>query len=127
MKPSLSVFFGIAVLLIGANAIPAQDSALEDRLARGLKLYPEADADKDGKLSLSEARDYVEKHPELKAQFGEKAGGGGSKSTSRPASYAPGAEGTRVFVCAHSYMIYTAHTESRSAALSRIWKSRCAT
>ncbi len=110
MKPSLSVFFGIAVLLIGANAIPAQDSALEDRLARGLKLYPEADADKDGKLSLSEARDYVEKHPELKAQFGEKAGGGGSKSTSRPASYAPGAEGTRVFVCAHSYMIYTADT-----------------
>jgi len=55
MKPSLSVVFGIAVLLVGASALPAQNSALEDRLARGLKLYPDADADKDGTLSLPAA------------------------------------------------------------------------
>ena len=92
-----------AISLIGQVA--NKKSGIESRLAQALKQFPDSDTDKDGVLSVNEALAYVELHPEVKALWIEKNGGG---SSSKPASFAPGAEGTRVFVCAHSYMIYTA-------------------
>lgn len=100
----------LAAMSFGAYRLVAQvatkKSGIEARLAQALKMFPDADADKDGKLTISEALAYVEKHPEARDKFMAK--NGGSKSSSKPASFAPGAEGTKVFVCAHSYMIYTA-------------------
>jgi len=100
----------LAALSFGAYRLVAQvaakKSGIEGRLAQALAMFPDADTDKDGTLSINEALAYVEKHPEAKDKFMAK--NGGSKSSSKPASFAPGAEGTKVFVCAHSYMIYTA-------------------
>jgi len=106
----ISLCLSLAALSFGAYTLFAQvankKSGIEARLAQALKMFPDADADKDGALSVNEALAYVEKHPEARDKFMAKAGG--SKSSSKPASFAPGAEGTKVFVCAHSYMIYTA-------------------
>ena len=109
MKPRLL----FAALLAFAPSLPAQNTttpapnpAMAQRLARALKLFPDADADKDGKLTMPEALAYVDTHPDLKAMLPGNYGGGARSSM--PASFAPGAQGTRVFVCAHSYMIYTA-------------------
>ncbi len=106
----ISLCLFLAALSFGADTLFAQvankKSGIEARLAQALKMFPDADADKDGALSVNEALAYVEKHPEAKDKFMAKTGG--SKSSSKPASFAPGAEGTKVFVCAHSYMIYTA-------------------
>lgn len=100
----------LAALSLGAYSLLAQvankKSGVEMRLAQALKMFPDADADKDGVLSINEALAYVEKHPEARNMFMAKTGG--SKSSSKPADFAPGSEGTKVFVCAHSYMIYTA-------------------
>ena len=93
-----------AVSLI-AQVATAKKPGIESRLAQALKLFPEADTNKDGQLSIDEALLYAEQHPELKEKFRGKSG---SKVSSKPASFAPGAEGTKVFVCAHSFMIYTA-------------------
>jgi hypothetical protein len=94
------------------SAAPAK-TALELRFEKALKLFPDADADKDGKLSMEEALKYIEAHPELKDLMG-----GLSKGTAKgPSTSKPGAlstpeskgltPGPRVFVCAHSFMIYT--------------------
>jgi hypothetical protein len=115
----------VGVLLLAVSTWYAQDApkaGMEGRLAQALKLFPEADTDKDGTLSVNEALAYLESHPELKEKLFKKAGGSKSSSSSRtkPASFAPGAEGTKVFVCAHSFMIYTADTlpvVSKSAQL----------
>lgn len=107
-KVLLSLTF--VALSLGAYKLIGQvaekKTGIEARLAQALKMFPDADTDKDGKLSINEALSYVEKHPEAKDKFIAK--NGGSKSSSKPASFPPGAEGTKVFVCAHSYMIYTA-------------------
>lgn len=104
------LILSLVALGFGAISLIAQvankKSGIEARLAQALKMFPDADSDKDGALSVNEALAYVEKHPEARDKFMAKTGG--SKSSSKPASYAPGAEGTKVFVCAHSYMIYTA-------------------
>lgn len=100
----------LVALSFGAYTLFAQvankKSGIEARLAQAFQMFPDADTDKDGALSINEALAYVEKHPEARDKFMAKTGG--SKSSSKPASFAPGAEGTKVFVCAHSYMIYTA-------------------
>jgi hypothetical protein len=95
---------GVAVV-IGQVASPK--GGMAGKLEQALKLYPEADQDGNGVLSIQEALAYAKEHPEVGARLLAK-GKGGSKGTSKPASFAPGAEGTKVFVCAHSYMIYTA-------------------
>ncbi len=99
-----------AIACLSAYSLVAQSvakrSGIEARLARALELFPEADTDKDGTLSPNEALAFVEKHPEARDKFIARSGSG--KSSSKPASFPPGAEGTKVFVCAHSYMIYTA-------------------
>lgn len=93
--------------LIAQVALPAaKKNSMEMRLEQALKMFPEADADKDGRLTVDEALRYVVANPGAKDKFMAKAGGG--KSSSKPADFPPGAEGTKVFVCAHSYMIYTA-------------------
>src|SRR3569623_1018360 len=63
----------LATLAIAAHPLCAQNSdtpvakgLTEDRLARALKMFPDADVDKDGKLTLDEALKYIEAHPELK-------------------------------------------------------------
>ncbi len=98
-------------LLLTADSLSAQIATPDnkDRLARALKLYPDADTDKNGQLTMTEARAYIEKHPGLKAMI-PGAASTEKKVTTKPAEFAPGAEGTRVFVCAHSYMIFTADT-----------------
>jgi len=106
------VILTLTLLAIGIGGysliaqVTAKRTGIEARLAQALKLFPDADTDKDGALTINEALAYVEKHPEVRANFMAKTGSG--KSSSKPASFAPGAEGTKVFVCAHSYMIYTA-------------------
>lgn len=107
MKPILSLFI---TLLVGAPLLPAQNAGLENRLARALKLFPDADTDKDGKLSMEEALKYVEAHPELKELLGKKAGGPRIPSPASPATPSSSTlpAGPRLFVCAHSFMIYTA-------------------
>ena len=117
----------LAALLAGAPSLRAQTAAapapkptMEARLARALKLFPDADADKDGKLSMPEAISYVEAHPELKAMLGVKPDGtlagsavlGGANAAKPGELSTPAASGLppgpRVFVCAHSFMIFTA-------------------
>jgi hypothetical protein len=95
----------LTALLVTARSLPAQEAKMERFLTRALKLYPDADTDKDGKLSLPEVLSYVESHPELKSLLGELM-----VSKSKPATSASSTlpAGPRVFVCAHSFMIYTA-------------------
>lgn len=93
-------------LIAQVTAPAGKRNALENRLAQALKQFPDADENQDGTLTVEEALRYVAAHPEAKEQFLAKAGA--AKSKSKPAHFPPGAEGVKVFVCAHSYMIYTA-------------------
>ena len=105
----LLLFLSFGALAWGLYAqVAKRNSGLEHRLAEALKAFPDADTDKNGTLTINEAMAYLETHPALKEKLFAKTGG--SKSSSKPASYEPGATGTKVFVCAHSYMIYTADT-----------------
>ncbi|MCX6849433.1 MAG: hypothetical protein NTY98_10970 [Verrucomicrobia bacterium] len=113
--------FAIRTLLVitftlGATWLVAQvatkKGGIEARLAQALKLYPDADADKNGTLSVDEALRYLEAHPELKALLATKSKTGGPK-TSEPGEFTTPTSsglppGPRVFVCAHSFMIFTA-------------------
>ncbi len=90
----------------------AKKGGLEARLAQALKLYPDADVDKDGSLSVDEALKYLEAHPELKALLAAKSKSKGA-NTSKPDEFTTPTSlglppGPRVFVCAHSFMIFTA-------------------
>jgi len=110
----LSLLSAGTMALFGQST--ASRSSIQSRLDKALQLFPDADANKDGTLSMDEAFKYVEAHPELKALIGSKLDSAGSgRSSSKGATFAPGAEGTRVFVCAHSYMIYTADILPRIA------------
>lgn len=106
------VLWTMVGLLIGTGMSAAQGAAMESRLARALELYPDADADKDGKLTMAEALGYAGEHPELAALLGEMRGGKRKPKVMPPAAPLPGAAdlppGPRVFVCAHSFMIFTA-------------------
>ena len=118
MKALIRTLF-VIVCLLGATWLIAQTAGttgkkggLEARLAMALKLYPDADADKDGVLSVDEALKYVEAHPELKKLLASKTKSNGP-NTSTPGEYTTPASaglppGPRVFVCAHSFMIFTA-------------------
>jgi hypothetical protein len=102
-----------ATWLIAQVATPdGKKSGIEAKLAMALKLYPDADADKNGTLSVDEALKYLEAHPELKALLASKSKKGGA-NTSKPGEFTTPASaglppGPRVFVCAHSFMIFTA-------------------
>ncbi len=115
MKSRIRLLTVIAFCL-GATWLIAQVAAkkggLEARLAMALKLYPDSDADKNGTLSVDEALKYLEAHPELKALLAAKSNKG-SANTSTPGEFTTPASaglppGPRVFVCAHSFMIFTA-------------------
>lgn len=111
-----TVLLALAVAIARPPCLPAESSPLENRLDRALKLFPDADTDKDGKLSMEEALKYLESHPELKELLAGKAKGGSdaqrvssSGPKAQPATDTAGLHaGPRVFVCAHSFMIYTA-------------------
>ena len=99
-----------------ARAQAARGGRIADRAAALLKQYPEADTDKDGRLSMPEVFAYVEKPPELRAllaaQQGRKGGESAPPRTTRPGQRSTPASknlsaGPRVFVCAHSFMIFT--------------------
>ena len=83
MKPNAFTHL-LAALFVGALSLPAQDTTTDERLARALQRYPDADADKDGKLSFEEARAYLETHPELKAKFGGKLRASGTPNPAAP-------------------------------------------
>ena len=61
---------GLSSVLAQTAAPPASKSSIEARFEKALKFFPDADADKDGKLSMEEALKYVESHPELKDLMG---------------------------------------------------------
>ena len=117
MNYRLLSFAALGLFLCSASPAQAQNAAMEGRLEKALKLFPEADADKDGKLSMQEAMLYVQSHPELQSALAAKMGGKG-KSDGERVSSAPSLlstpaskglpPGPRIFVCAHSFMIYTA-------------------
>ncbi|MCB1212028.1 MAG: hypothetical protein KDK97_22085, partial [Verrucomicrobiales bacterium] len=98
------------VLLFSTHLVSAQKADPAKWLDRALKLFPDSDADKDGKLSLAEALKYVEAHPELEELLAKKGGGARVPNAAPPITPAtPGLPpGPRIFVCAHSFMIYTA-------------------
>ncbi|MDB6004030.1 MAG: hypothetical protein JWR15_1017 [Prosthecobacter sp.] len=115
MKLSIRILTVIAFSL-GATWLIAQTatkkSGIEAKLAMALKLYPDSDTDKNGTLSVDEALRYLEAHPELKALLASKTKSGGP-NTSRPGEFTTPVSaglppGPRVFVCAHSFMIFTA-------------------
>lgn len=118
MKSSIRILLVIA-FITGATWLAGQvvttaakKSGLEARLAQALKLYPDADVDKNGTLSVDEALKYLEAHPELKALLAAKSKSKGA-NTSKPGEFTTPAAlglppGPRVFVCAHSFMIFTA-------------------
>jgi hypothetical protein len=98
---------GVVTWAVAQVTVPSsKKSGLETRLAQALKLFPDADTSGDGVLSVDEGLSYLALHPEAKQLFLNKTGGRGSSS--KPAEFAAGAEGTRLFVCGHSFMIYTA-------------------
>ena len=99
------VMLALGVVSLIAQVVTTKKLGVENRLAQALQLFPDADANKDGTLSIEEALLYVDLHPEVKDKLRGKQG---SQVSSKPATFAPGAEGTKVFVCAHSFMIYTA-------------------
>lgn len=103
----------LSLAFTGQVSYSADGATITNRLTQALKLYPDADADKDGKLTMPEALKYLESHPELKAILNSKKGG--RSDAERVSSAGPAAPtttdqkaGPRVFVCAHSFMIYTA-------------------
>lgn len=103
---------GAAWVIAQVATPPGKLGGIEARLAQALKLYPDSDADKDGTLSVDEALKYLEAHPELKALLAAKTKPKGA-NTSKPGEFTtPTAlglpAGPRVFVCAHSFMIFTA-------------------
>lgn len=113
----LAVLAGIWVFQAqNARAQAARGGRIADRAAALLKQYPEADTDKDGRLSMPEVFAYVEKHPELRTLLAERQGRKGGESAP-PRTTPPGrrstpasknlSAGPRVFVCAHSFMIFT--------------------
>lgn len=118
MKSSIRILLVVA-FIGGATWLAAQvattaakKGGLETRLAQALKLYPDADVDRNGTLSVNEALKYLETHPELKALLAAKSKKGGA-NTSKPGEFTTPASsglppGPRVFVCAHSFMIFTA-------------------
>lgn len=110
-RPLLVITFTLGATWLVAQAA-TKKGGLEARLAQALKLYPDADVDKNGTLSVDEALKYLEAHPELKALLATKSKQGGAK-TSEPGEFTTPTSsglppGPRVFVCAHSFMIFTA-------------------
>ncbi len=103
MKSKTLLCLLFVVLTVHSHRGYGQDSTTEKRLARALKRIPDADADQDGKLTNQEALAYLELHPELKAMLGGK---GNDTNTSTNATAGLPA-GPRLFVCAHSFMIFT--------------------
>lgn len=81
--------------------------------ARLLKLFPDADTNKDGELSMQEALAYLDAHPEIKDLLPQRKGAraNGPRVTEPGAKSTPASAGLpagpRVFVCAHSFMIFT--------------------
>lgn len=110
-RPLLVITFTLGATWLVAQ-VATKKGGLEARLAQALKLYPDADVDKNGTLSVDEALKYLEAHPELKAVLATKSKQGGAK-TSEPGEFTTPTSsglppGPRVFVCAHSFMIFTA-------------------
>ncbi len=118
MKSSIRILLVVAFtagatwLAAQVATTTAQKGGLEARLAQALKLYPDSDADKNGTLSVEEALKYLDAHPELKALLAAKTKSKGA-NTSKPGEFTTPTSlgltpGPRVFVCAHSFMIFTA-------------------
>lgn len=112
---SVAVLAGVR-FLFAQDAPAARGGKVADRAAALLRQFPEADTDKDGKLSMPEVFAYVEKHPELRellaAKQGRKAGESAPPRTTPPGRRSTPESrklpaGPRVFVCAHSFMIFT--------------------
>ena len=116
MKRIIRILIVVVAFCLGATWLIAQavekKGGIETKLAMALKLYPDSDTNKDGTLSVDEAMKYLEAHPELKALLANKSKKGGP-NTSKPGEFTTPTSagltpGPRVFVCAHSFMIFTA-------------------
>ncbi|WP_395751225.1 hypothetical protein [Prosthecobacter sp.] len=109
---AVTTALGATWLIAQVTSPEGKKGGIEARLAMALKLYPDSDADKNGTLSIDEAMKYLEAHPELKAVLASKTKSNGP-STGKPGENTTPASaglpsGPRVFVCAHSFMIFTA-------------------
>jgi len=112
-----AVLISSVVLLLPLTCVQAQrpGGGGGRGLANALKLYPEADTNKDGTLTMAEALAFVNAHPEVKAKLLElrptrsrSTGPGVSQPGTRSTPASKGLPpGPRVFVCAHSFMIFT--------------------
>ena len=74
MNPRLAL---IGLLLCTAS--PGQTSADNPRLKTALERYPEADSDKDGILTLEEAKAFKDKHSKERGKGGGMAPQGGER------------------------------------------------
>jgi hypothetical protein len=104
----------LAALLAEDKPAPAPAAKRSGGVPAGLlKLFPDADTNKDGKLSMQEALGYLDAHPELKDFLPQRKGakGKGLRVTEPGAKSTPASAGLpagpRVFVCSHSFMIFT--------------------
>jgi hypothetical protein len=116
-----AALLALATFFTGSFAFAADGSPITNRLQQAMKLYPEADLDKDGQLTMEEALKFLESHPELKAMLagrGKGKGKAGEGDADRVSGTGPTpaiqptladqGPGPRLFVCSHSFMIYTA-------------------
>lgn len=61
MNTSVMIFLGAGCLLAGVSAFAAEREPSPELLARALQRYPDADLDKDGKLTLEGFREFRRK------------------------------------------------------------------
>lgn len=119
MKNTLAILTVLLVASLGtldAGDKPAPKPAVkgsDGAPARLLKLFPDADTNQDGELSMPEALAFLDAHPEVRNYLPQRTGAKrkGPRVTEPGAHSTPASAGLpagpRVFVCAHSFMIFT--------------------
>lgn len=105
---------------------------LANNLAKLLQRYPESDLNHDGKLTMDEGLELLKKHPELRdellrtddpvtsveaVEIKSEVGGAGLQESANEVNQS---SEPRVFVCGHSYMIFTAEWLPKLARLAEL-------
>ena len=62
----IKIFLSAILSLVICNGISAQSSENNERLKQALKRFPKADANRDGILTLAEARAFLKRNPEVR-------------------------------------------------------------
>ena len=85
----------MVVAMLAGVALPQETAERKEQLKKALKRFPDADANKDGTLTEKEARDYLNRNPDLKAKAKQgqaktkRAEGPGIQPTHADVAYGP--------------------------------------